>query len=153
MLRRLDGGSLVPADDETAERIRKLPKGTMLHGKFVKVRNPKFLRKAFALVNIAFDMWTERFEPQMYKGVPVLPNKERFRKDLTILAGYYDATYNIRGELRLEAKSWSMDNMEEEEFEALYSAMIDAILRSILPNAGLSERSLRAAVDEILNFA
>jgi len=153
LLRRLSGGQLVAADDETAERIQRIKAGAVLRGDFKKMRNPQFFRKWWALVGLAYDMWTERLQPQEYRGLHVMPNKDRFRKDLIILAGYYDATYNIKGEVRLEAKSISFDSMEEDEFEGLYSKTIDVIIHRILPNAGYNERTLRAAVNEIMEFA
>ena len=37
----------------------------------------------------------------------VLKNFDRFRKDLTVLSGFYNATYTFRGDVRLEPKSLS----------------------------------------------
>ena len=46
----------------------------------------------------------------------VLKNFDRFRKDLTVLSGFYNATYTFRGDVRLEPKSLSFGSMCEEEF-------------------------------------
>ena len=153
LLRRLPGGQLIAADDDTAQRIQKLKAGAVLRGDFKKMRNPAFFRKWWVLIGFAYDIWTERLEPQKYRGLDVLPNKDRFRKDITILAGYFDATYNIKGEVRVEAKSISFDNMEQDEFEGLYSETINVILKHVIPNAGYNERTMRALVDEAMAFA
>jgi hypothetical protein len=41
----------------------------------------------------------------------VQKNFDQFRKDLTILAGYYESTINLRGEVRLIAKSLNFSAM------------------------------------------
>lgn len=97
-----------------------------------KKRNYKFHKKLFALLDIGFDA----FEPptQEYKGLPVQKNFKRFRKDVTIAAGFYEAVADINGNVRLEAKSISFAKMEENEFEQLYSKVADVLLQKVLKN-------------------
>lgn len=56
---------------------------------------------------------------------------ERFRKDLTILAGFYEQTVRLNGDVRTEAKSLSFANMKPDEFERCYKAMINAAIKYI----------------------
>lgn len=153
LLKKLPGGMLVPFDDETADELHKAKTGAVLHGEFRRVRNYVFHKRFFALVNVAYDIWTEtqKFELE-YRGVKVLPNKVRFRKDLTILAGYYEATYNLKGEVRLEAKSISFGSMSQDEFEALFSQFLNVVLAKVLTSTNYTEDQLRARVDEVMRF-
>jgi hypothetical protein len=56
---------------------------------------------------------------------------ELFRKQLTVLAGYYNQLYHIDGSFRLEAKSLSYGSMEPEDFEKFYNAAIQAAMKNI----------------------
>lgn len=146
-------GALIPFTEEDQDKLRSIKSGVAVRCNIARARNPQFLKKFFCLVRLAFDMWTESVPSMQYKGRDVLPNIERFRKDLTIMAGYYDATYNIRGDVRLEAKSISFANMEEETFEALYSSFIDVVLRKVLDRPDLTEDRLRRMVDQVMSYS
>lgn len=145
--------SLVPVSDEAKEWFAKVGNGEMVRGKFTRPRNLLFHRKWFALAKLAFDFWepAELDDPK-WQGVVPERNFDRFRKDLIILAGFYEAFYRIDGSVRIEAKSIAFGNMDEAEFEKLYSATIDAARKHILPN--FSDKDVRDSVDEmILQFA
>lgn len=145
-------GVLIPATEEEAEKLTKIKSGEVIKVGIVKMRNGAFFKKWFVLAKFAYDIWTETVKPVIYKGQPVRPNFDRFRKDLIILAGYYDATYNVRGEVRLEAKSMSWAKMDEETFEKMYSGTIDAILQKVLNRPDLTPEKVRQAVDELMRF-
>lgn len=150
---RQAGGALVPATDEDAEALRKIKVGSAVRVDVKQVRNYKFLQKYMTLVRYAFDLWSETVPPQEYKGVQVRPEIGRFRKDLTIMSGHYTPVFNARGEMRLEAKSVSFANMGEDEFESVFSATIDVILRKILHGHGMTEAKLREHVDNVLRYS
>ena len=135
---------LVPHDEAAAAFIQKMKAGELTHADFKRVRNYKFHKKYFALLDFAFEQW-EPCDGLTYQGMPVAKNKERFRKDLIILAGFYESTVNLRSEVRLEAKSISFGLMDEVEFEQLYNATVDVVLRRILT------RYTRQDLDEVIN--
>ena len=143
----------IPANDAEAEKCRKVKFGATVRADIAQMRNAAFHRKWFALVKIAFDVWSETMPTQEYKGEHVLADFDRFRKDVTILAGHYRPVFNARGECRLEADSIAFGNMDEETFEKLFSKTIDVILKSILPNSAYDEQTLRALADEVVRFA
>lgn len=124
-------GVLCPADSGNEELLESLKPGEY-KAIVTKPRNIKFHRKFFALVNFAFDQWHPNIV--IYKNQSVSKNRERFRKDLIILSGYGDPVINLKGEVRIEAKSISFANMNEVEFDALYSEVINVILDKILTN-------------------
>lgn len=114
-------------------------------------RNPKFLRKFFALLKVGFDAWEPARKHKTYKGKPITKNFERFRSDVLILAGFYEQTFDLKGRMCVEAKSISFANMEEPEFEKVYSAVADVLLREVLTRYKGREE-LDSVVNEILSF-
>lgn len=114
------------------KRLNNLEVGEIVDFEAIFKRNGKFHRKFFALLHFAFDNWEpDRFH-KSYKGMPVAKNFERFRKDVTVQAGYYDQTFDLDGNMKLEAQSISFANMNDVEFEAVYSAVADVILGKVL---------------------
>jgi len=146
--RKIPGGSLVPDDEETAEEINRIKIGRVIHVDFKEPRNYKFHKKYFALLAIGFDVW----EPPVieYKGLPSQKNFDRFRKDVTCSAGYYDVVTNLKGEVRLEAKSISFAKMSEEEFEKLYSATVNVLLQKVLKS--YTKDDLERIVSQLISF-
>jgi Protein of unknown function (DUF1367) len=149
MLMKAQTGALIPMDPQAIEYIAKLKVGEAVGAEVKKVRNPKFHRKMFAMLNLAFDAW----EPVevMYRGKPVRKQFDQFRKDVTILAGFYNTTVTLKGEVRLTAKSMSFKSMDETEFEKVYSAIIDVVLSRILTK--YTRNDLDQVVEQILAFS
>lgn len=145
-------GQLLPMDDEQAEKVVRLKSGEVLRVDIAQMRNGRFFRKWWLLAKYAFDLWSETMPQMEYRGQQVQPNFERFRKDLTIMAGHYHPVFNARGEMRVEADSLQWSKMNEETFEKLYSSTINAILQKVLNSANLTERQLREHVDRVMQF-
>lgn len=143
---------LVPVNETEFAKLTKVKLGKVVRADIVQMRNDKLFRKWWALAQIAFDIWAETAKTQEYKGEPVLPDFDRFRKDLTIMAGFYRPVWNLKGELRLEAESISFANMTEERFEKLYSATINVILKKIIPKGRYTEKELRDTVEQVMRF-
>lgn len=146
-------GALVPMDDEQAEKLKRIKAGAVVRADIAAMRNGAFFRKWFALAKFAFDMWADCVPAQEYRGQPVQPVFDKFRKDLTILAGYYHPVFNINGTFKVEADSIAWSSMDEEQFAKLYSATIDAILAKVLPRHGLNREALAHHVDRVMEFA
>ena len=151
-LMKLPSGALAPADQAAAEAIERIRSGSIVSAKITQPLNVRFHRKFFAMVAYLYDIWHETVEPISHKGQEVKPSRDRFRRDLIILSGRFDATYNVLGELRLEAKSISFASMDEIAFEELYSSVIDVALSKVLNGRGMTPEKVRAAVDRILAF-
>lgn len=147
---------LLPADDRTREWFNKLKVGTTVHAQARQLRNGAFFNKWWALVNLGYDYWSDTVETLEHKGEPVLPEFERFRKDVIILAGFYHSVVNIKGEVRIEADSLKWGSMSEETFTKLYDATIRVLLRKVF-NGKIcptwSEEQLRSVAAQILEFA
>lgn len=145
-------GYLVPATRDAQERLTKIPAGGAVHVDIKEERNALFFNKWHSLVRYAFNLWSERCAPREYKGKPITANYDRFRKDITILAGFFRPVYAVDGEFRLEAESIAFGRMSEERFDQLYSATIDVILNKVIPDLELTAADLEQAVAETLNY-
>lgn len=115
-------------------------------------RNPKFLRKYFALLNLAFDAWEPGATRKRltYKGRVIAKDFEAFREEVTILAGFYEMTFDLRGRMSLRAKSIAFHNMTEEEFGRLYEATVKVVLEHVLTN--YKRDDLDRVVEEVQRF-
>jgi hypothetical protein len=125
-----------------------IKQGEIVSAEIKRLRNYRFLKKYFALMNYAFGVW----EPECleYKGKQVGKSFKQFRKDITILAGYYTLTENVKGEVRAEADSISFGKMDDDKFETLYSKTIDVLLRLIFKN--YTREDVDKVVDNIIGF-
>tara|TARA_R110002095_G_scaffold169152_1_gene146814 strand:+ start:3882 stop:4364 length:483 start_codon:yes stop_codon:yes gene_type:complete len=139
-------GILVPADEQSAKFVGKLIKNDVVTSDFVKPRNYRFHRKWFALVKFAYEHW-QPSHLQDAKWKDVIPEKsfDRFRKDLIIMTGRYDAVYRVDGSVRIEAKSISFASMDEEEFQKLWNSTTTVILDKVLMNYTLDDLKLVVA--------
>lgn len=132
-------------------RMVKMEPGELAEVEVRIPRNPKFHRKFFALLNVGFDAWEPARKRKTYRGIPMLKNFERFRHDITILAGFYEQTFDLKGRMVLEAKSISFSNMDDAQFEEVYSAVTDVLLREVLTTyKGRAE--LDEVVERIMGF-
>lgn len=148
--------ALIPACEEAAEWLRKKKLGTTILVEPRELRNGAFHRKWFALMKLAYDYWSEAAATVEYQGQPVLPDFERFRKDVTILSGFYRPVVNLKGEVRLEAESLKWASMTEERFGKLFDATIQTLLQRVFNGRVCkewSEAELRSVVDQVLEFA
>ena len=144
---------LLPASDESREWFSKLKIGATVEGDFVQPRNPTFHRKFFALLQFAFEHWADTAPRLKHKDIEVQPDFERFRKDVTIMAGRYKPVVNLKNELRIEADSISFAKMSQEDFEKLYSQTIQVLLSKVFKDGGKwNEAYLREIVDQISGF-
>jgi hypothetical protein len=146
-------GGLVPADDATMGWLKRVKLGKTVAAEIRQPRNQIFHKKMFALFRLAFDHWSETAPRHKYKGEDVRPDFDRFRRDITILAGKYHTTVNLKGEIRLEADSISYGSMDSETFEQLYSSVINVLLARVFTAKDWDEDTLRRIVESICEFA
>lgn len=141
-------GSFVPLDEEQAEACRRFKVGSTIRADVAAMRNWKFHRKFFAMLDVGFDAW-EPPEAE-HRGLPVQKNRERFRSDCIVAAGFYTPVANINGDVRAEPKSIKFARMEQDEFEKVYSAVANVLLQKVLTN--YSRQDLDDVVAQIVGF-
>lgn len=147
-LAKISDGTLIAIDDDSCEYIENMAQGDAITVTPKKLNNPAFHRKLFALFKLAYDAWEA---PNLeYKGEVVAKNFDQFRRDITILAGFYETTVNLKGEVRLIAKSLSFDKMDNDGREKVYNAVINVILARILKDK--SREELDDWVEKVMQF-
>jgi len=117
-------GSLYPASDHDRELLSKIKTGEAVRLTLTRPRNYLYHKKYFALLNFAFDFWS----PENQVGEK---NFDQFREDIIILAGHYHRYIRMDNSTRIKAKSISFASMSEDQFEKLYSATIDVVIKHI----------------------
>ncbi|MEQ2017034.1 DUF1367 family protein [Photorhabdus bodei] len=127
------GGVFVPVFEHDLPRLTKFKNGEQYTAELKLTRNPAFHRKMFAFFKFCFEHWCAN--KAGLENMDEHSQFERFRKDLTILAGFYEQTVRLNGEIRTEAKSLAYASMEQDEFERCYNAMINAALKHIFRSA------------------
>ena len=128
-------GSLHPLNDIERKKLEGFKHGEGVRVKLTRMRNYEFHKKYFALLSLAYDYWeppeSDAWDDGKFIGAE--KNFERFRKDVTILAGFYEQYVRVDGSTRIEPKSISFGSMSEDEFSELYTKTIDAIIKHVLP--------------------
>jgi len=145
-------GALVPMDQEQ-EAFKRFKAGSVIRCDVKEMRNGQFFKKWWSLVKVAFDLWTETMPNVEFRGVEIAPNFDRFRKDLTVLSGFYDPVFNVRGEVRMEAKSLQWSKMDEGSFNDLYQKTLTTIISKIIPGRNMTEDELRSWADRVMDYA
>lgn len=151
ILAKTQSGLYVPAYDDDYGESRRLSTGDLVLVTLKNQRAVKFHRKFFAMLDIGFDAWSDMDRGDViYRGKPVKPEKERFRKDVTILAGFCRPVWNIRNEMRMEAESISFGNMSQERFEKVYNSVANVLLQKVLKN--YTRDDLDRIVEQLVRF-
>jgi hypothetical protein len=134
-----------PANEVERDRLKRFKIGEMYEGEFKTTRSPAFHRKMFAFFNFVFNYWSaDKTEWQYFDESKQF---NTFRKNLTVLAGFKEVTYTIDGRVRVEAKSLAYGNMEPEEFEQCYKAIINAAIANIFDNT-----TNQSTINELYSF-
>ena len=113
---------LKPCYDEDFEEKKKLKLGEVYEADIKLVRNIRFHRLFFALINTGYAYLPERAQTGVFGSV------EGFRKSVIIAAGFTKVYWNIRQKTFVEeAKSISFSNMDDAEFRDVYEKCKDVI--------------------------
>lgn len=147
---------LIPACEEANEWLRKKKIGATILVEPREPRNGPFFRKWWSLVTLGYEHWSDSVATIEYKGQRVLPEFDRFRKDVTILAGFYRAVVNLKGEVRIEPESLKWASMTEDTFTKLYDATIQVLLQKVFNGTvckSWTEAELRSVVAQVMEYA
>lgn len=129
---KLSGGILTPATDEMAENLKSLKNNEQYEIEIKRQRNPAFHRKVFAFFAFCYDCWSGAHTEWEFQDPDA--QFDTFRKNLTVLAGFRVVTYTLDGRFRVEAESLSYANMEQDRFEKVYKALINAAIKHVFNN-------------------
>ncbi len=135
---KVPGGGLLPYNERELDRMKRFKDEELYEAEIKTTRNPAFHRKMFAFFNFCFEHWAA--DKTDYQHMFEHGQFEVFRKNLTVNAGFYEQYWNLKCEVRVEAKSLSYGNMEPDEFEQCYNAMINAAIKHVF--AGTQDENI-----------
>lgn len=148
IMRKGQAHTLQAIDDDGEEYLDKIKIGESVLCDIKKPNNLKFHQKLIVLTKHAFEAWDP--PDQEFRGHIVQKNFDKFRKDITVAAGYFTPVVNLKGEVQAIPDSWAFGNMSQEKREKMYSAIIDVILQTVL--AHYTRDDLDAVVEDIMRF-
>lgn len=106
--------------NESAVRLdARTDYGDMWEYTFVKIRCPRSHKRFFAMISDA------------YKAFNTKRTRDDFRKDLIFEAGFYDVKINHAGKPYAVVKSLNYASMDQEEFQAVHSRILDVIIQTL----------------------
>lgn len=133
-------------------RAINLEPGEMAQAEMTIPRNYLFHKKLFALLNVGYEAFEPNRKHKSYKGKTIEKNFDQFREDVTILAGFYEQTFDLKGRMKIRAKSISFAKMDDAQFSELYEAVLTVILREVCVNYK-DRDELNAVVERVMGFA
>ena len=110
-------GKLIPSSEKSIKIFNKVKIGEEILIDYKAKRNLQFHKKGFALLNLVF------------QNQDIYTNLEDLRVEFRLKAGYYTEHITTKGKLIYIPKSMSFAEMDENEFEELYSKFIDIALQ------------------------
>lgn len=125
---------LKPCYDEDYDEKKKLKIGEVYKAKITLVRNIRFHRKYFALINLAWEYQNDKVISHFRNNI------ELFRKTIEIAAGHCEQVYSIERKEWLEIpKSIAFDKMDDASFIDLYERVKDVLFSTFLTNVDEEE--------------
>ena len=115
-------GAFTPAFDSDYEKAKKIPIGDIVKHVVTRIRNPRFHRKYFAMINCFHHCLNE-------SQMEVYPQVENLREAILIMTGHFEITILPDGTQHKKAKSISFASMDNIEFEKVYSDTLDVGLK------------------------
>lgn len=130
-LEKVGRETLIPGNGYASDWCNKNAPGLYLFTKAKKIRSPKRHRRFFSMLKKAQENALE-----IYGNM----SPESFRESVTIAAGYYEPFFiPVEGggvvEMR-KAKSIAFENMDDDEFKELHSAVHGVICKDYLVISG-----------------
>ena len=118
---------LIPCYDDDFDGKSRLKVGEYYTAEFKLIRNPKFHRKYFALIGVAWEYVPESQQESLYKN-----SKDKFRKTLQMAAGYSETIYSIETNSFVDVPlSIAYEQLDNLEFETLYSNVLNVLYNTV----------------------
>jgi hypothetical protein len=139
LLRRTLSG-WIEADDASRAAARKFNVGDTYKADIVKPRSLKALNRYWALVDIILD------NTDMFKA------KEQVSDYLKLASGHCSPfMQRSTGEVYLLPNSINFDSLGEDEFQEVWSRIIDVVCKDILP--GVTEDEINVEIQKLCGLA
>lgn len=112
--------------------VKSLSPGEIFSFEYSHERDSIQHRRYMSMVRYAFHHWEPGQGALEYKGHVVAKDFDKFRKDVLILAGFFEAKYALDGSVSLEAQSLKFKKMAQATFDKVYAATFDVLLKHVL---------------------
>ena len=124
---KLHGGVMVPDSEAEADRMKRFKNGETYKVNITLPRNTDFHRKALKFFRFCFNYWVGDHD-----GIQTGEKQfDYFRGELLKSAGYFHTVFNLDATFEIAPDSIKFENMDQDEFEQCYSALINAAMRTI----------------------
>ena len=114
-------GSFIPSTENSIAKFKKVKIGETTLVDYKAKRNVQFHKKGFSLLNL------------IYQNQSKYESFEAMRTEFKLKAGLYELHVTTKGKTIYVPKSMSFSEMDENEFEELYSKFIDIALKHFVP--------------------
>lgn len=132
------GQGLFKAAPESDGEAAKIGDGELFKVTWSRPRDLVRHRKFFGLLKVAFENQDQYATP------------EQFRHVVLIELGWADPVITAAGDIHWIVRSMSFSNMDQSEFDRLYSQTLDLMVRKFV--IGTDPRELSRAAEEVMRF-
>ena len=122
-----------PVGAEDYKKSLKLKPGDFVKIESWQERNLLLHKKYFAFLNTVIYFLPEDLKFDQLRNIDYL------RKEIMVLIGEVDFRFTMEGEKCIEVRSISFKNMDNEKFERIYSASVNAALKHYLKDISLED--------------
>lgn len=127
---------LIPADDSSAEEMKRLKPGQHVTVEVKRARRPRQFRLYWALVAVIFDHQTRH------------ATRTDLSDALKVAVGHYEEVGKRGEHVIVRPKSISFANMPQADFEDFFARVVAFVCANIIP--GTSDAELRAHLEEMV---
>lgn len=150
MLVKHPKGYFVPATSADMASTESLKVGKEFGITLTQLRNGRFHRKLFSLLEFAYDN-SERVTVE-HKGKVIGQSFDSFRDALVIQAGYHHIDVTIKGDVRYTAQSLSYAKCSQELAERIYNDVLQVICKIVFSDGRYTPDELAAISEEMINY-
>ena len=112
-------GGYKPAFDQDYKNAKRHKVGDIIEFESLENRNPKFHRKLFSLINLAFE------------NQDITQHKAAFREWLIIESGHFEMVKFPDGTVQKVASSLSYKSMDQEKIERVFQDILQVVITFI----------------------
>lgn len=121
VLRKTLNGCLEPTDELGRDVFAKIPAGDLVMAEIKRARNIQHHRKFYALMSLVYH------NQERYTSLDELVDVVK------VYVGHCDISVTASGEKVYRPKSISFASMDQTEFDAFYSRVIEMVIQRFLP--------------------
>lgn len=127
---------LIPADESSAEEMRKIKPGQAITVEVKRARHPRQFRLYWALIGVIFD----------HQGR--YATRQDLSDALKVAVGHYEEVGKRGEHVIVRPKSIAFANMPQAQFEQFFERVVAFVCANIIP--GTTDQELRAHLEDMV---